>query len=651
MLSFFRRLINSRLGIIVTFVVLAVIALAFAAGDVSGLRNGMFGEGTTEVATVGKTNIPATELRDNINRAVQSFRQQQPDLSVASFLDQGGLDGVLNRMIDGVALEQFANSQGMWIGKPLVDSQLRSYPSLKGLNGQFDLDAYKRILAEQRLSDQEVRTNIARGMIVDQLTLPTRGSAQVPLEYAKPFARLLLERRAGTVAFIPTKAMGAGALPTDAEITTFYRRNITRYTMPERRAARYLVIGMDDVKAKSAPTDAEIAQAYQQQRSKFAASENRTLRQVVLLDQKSADTLAAKVRGGTAIDVAAKAAGLTAGLIDKVDRAGYTTQTSQSLADQVFAAASGAVVGPARTPLGWTVVKVEAVTTVPAKSLDQARPELVKALTDQKTIAAMTATRQRIEDGIANNATLDEIARDLKMTVATTPAATVQGIDPDAKPPTTPDAKLAPLYQAIFAAQQDDDASLVPIGTDGSFAVAKLDKIVPATPRPAGTVKADVMRDFTIDRARRAAQAVASGLVDQVNKGTPLTTALAGVKVKLPATEPLLATRAQIIVRDPKTAPPSPALLMLFQMQRGTAKLLEAPNAGGWYVIVLDKAEQGDLTGKDGVVAAMRANLAQAQGSELIAQFVRAIRNQAGVKRNETAITKLRGDLLGGAAE
>ncbi len=37
MLSFFRRIINSKAGVVVTFIVLGVIALAFAAGDITGL--------------------------------------------------------------------------------------------------------------------------------------------------------------------------------------------------------------------------------------------------------------------------------------------------------------------------------------------------------------------------------------------------------------------------------------------------------------------------------------------------------------------------------------------------------------------------------------------------------------------------------------
>ena len=48
MLSFFRRMVNSRTGVIVTFIVLGLIALAFAAGAgmVGGAMNALAGGGT-----------------------------------------------------------------------------------------------------------------------------------------------------------------------------------------------------------------------------------------------------------------------------------------------------------------------------------------------------------------------------------------------------------------------------------------------------------------------------------------------------------------------------------------------------------------------------------------------------------------------------
>ena len=64
----------------------------------------------------------------------------------------------------------------------------------------------------------------------------------MPAQVALPYASLLLERRAGSVAFVQTKSMDPGPAPTDQQIQQYYAQNRARYTVNERRVARYATI-------------------------------------------------------------------------------------------------------------------------------------------------------------------------------------------------------------------------------------------------------------------------------------------------------------------------------------------------------------------------------------------------------------------------
>jgi len=643
MLSFFRRIINSKVGVIVTLAVLAIIALAFAAGDVTGLRTtGMGGLSGNNVAKVDGDAISVATFKARVQTELEGFRQQQPTLDMNSFVAQGGADGTLQRLVTALAFQHFGEDQGMAVSKRSIDGELASIPGLQAANGSFDMATYQRLLSERHLTDPQVRSDIAQQIITERLTMPTIGASQVPVKLGLPYASLLLEKRSGEVAFVPASAMGSGPAPTDAELQAFYSRNTARYTVPERRIVRYALVTPDAVKAKATPTDAEVAQAYQAARAKYQPSEKRTVDSVVAADQATAATIAAKVKAGATVADAARTAGLEAAS-QSVDKATFTGATSPAIADAVFTAAKGALIGPVKAPLGYIVARVTAITAVPGKSLDQARGEIIAALTQRKSADQLGAIHDAIDDALGKTSTFDEVVADQKLAARATPALLRSGADPD-NPTAKPDPAMAPILAAAFQAEEGDDPQLVTVSSDGSFAVVALGRVVPAAARPLAAVRADVARDFAADRARAAARRLAGTIVAKIGKGATLSAAMAGNGVALPAAKPLAASRAQL-ASNPRGAPP--ALVLMFSMAQGTAKMLEAPEQGGWFVVKLDRIDRGDASRNPGVVAATRADLGRLMGREYVDQFARAVRAAVGVKIDAAAVAGVKADLLG----
>ncbi|MDD1450636.1 SurA N-terminal domain-containing protein [Sphingomonas sp. H160509] len=197
MLAFFRRLTHSKVGVIITFLVLGVIALAFAAGDVTGLSSMTGGAGITggDVAKVGKADVTANQLKTQAQTEMEGFRQQQPTLDMATFVNQGGFDGTLDRIISSMALEQFGRAQGMVVSKRAIDGQIASIPALQGPTGKFDENLYRQVLAQRKLTDAQIRSDIERDTFAQQLTLPSNGATQVASQLALPL-RVAAARKA-----------------------------------------------------------------------------------------------------------------------------------------------------------------------------------------------------------------------------------------------------------------------------------------------------------------------------------------------------------------------------------------------------------------------------------------------------------------------
>lgn len=645
MLSFFRRFTNSRVGVFVTFGVLGLIALAFALGDVTGLRpDGGGSLSAGNVAQAGSARVTRNDLRQAAQNEIEAFRQRQPSFDAAQYVEAGGLEATLDRLVTTTALEQFGRDQGLVVSKRSVDGQIASFPIFRGPTGQFDQNAYELVLSQRRLTDAQVRNDIARGIAVDRLVGPYQGVVPVPAQLALPYASLLLERRSGQVAMVPASAVPAGPAPTDQEVQAFYGKNLARYTVPQRRTVRYALVAPGSIPA-AAPTDAEVQRAYQANRAKYAPSQTRTVAQVIVASQSDAQALATRVRGGQSIADAARAAGLEASTQSRVQKDVYAALAGRAVADAAFGAADKGVFGPVRGPLGFVVGRVEGIDTVAGRTLDQVRPEIVAELTKQKAADALTRSRDAVDDLLSDNATFDEVVAERKLTPVTTRPLLPTGADPD-RPDATPDPALAPVIQTAFTMEEGDGPQAVPIGTDGGFAVVALGAITPAAPRPLAQIRDQVARDFAADRARTAARRVALGIVSRAAKA-PLPGAVSGAGVSLPAPRRLSMARSQIAA-NPRGV--DPAVALLFSMAPGTAKLLEAPDRSGWMVVKLDEIQRGDARGNPQLVNATRADLGRVMGGEYADQFARAARNMVGTRIDPAAVAQVRRDLTGQGA-
>lgn len=643
MLSFFRRLVHSRVGVIVTLVFLALIALAFAAGDVSGITGGQAVAGN-QVARVGGTAIDEAELMRRVQSDVQNARRERPELTMAQYLEAGGLESTLERMVNALALAEWAEKTGMRVGKRAVDGAIASQPGLQGPDGKFSQALYERVLRENRLSVAQLRDDVATDIVSRQLVAPTAGASQVPDQLATPYASLLLERRRGAIGFIPAAATKPAA-PTDAEVNQFYQANVARYTLPERRVMKFSAITPETLAANTAPTETEIRAAYTAAADRYGAKETRDVEQVIVLDKPGADRLAAAVRGGTTLAAAARAAGLEPSSFTGVTKEALATQTAQSIADAAFAAAQGAVAGPVRSPLGYHVLRVNAVAATAQKPLESVRAELEAEVRQRKQGEALSALHDGIDAAIVDGGTFDEIAAERRLRAGSTPPLTAAGRLPGADP-RQPGPVPMPVVQAGFGMGEGDEPQLVSLDDKGSFALVALERILPPSPVPLAEVRARVAADLTAERGAAAAKAIAERVAQAVSRGTPLAQALAGTGLSLPKIEAVDTTRAQIARVGQRVPPP---LALMFAMAPGRAKPLAAPRNEGWYVVALTGIESRDAGKVPGAVTAIRREIGGLIGREYAEQFVRAIRRELGESRNQSAINAARQNLLSGA--
>lgn len=642
MIAFLRSLIHSRIGALVALVFLALIALAFAGADVTGSRFGGIAGGD-RVATVGGARIGTAELGKAVTNALEGERRQTPTLTMKQFVAAGALDEVLNGLIDRTAMMEWGARHGIVVSDRLIDSEIVKIPAFQGPDGKFSESAYKQLLAQRSLTDALVRTDIGQGLMARQLLVPASFGAKFPQGAALRYASLLKEKREGALAFVPALAFAPKQAPDDATLGAFYKAHATRYMLPERRTLRYAVLDEKSVQNAPAPTEAEIAQRYKLNAATYAPSQTRDFSQVIVADEATAKALAAEVGAGKPIEAAAKAKGLSSAKLSGLSRDAFAAQTTRAMADAAFAAAQGKVVPPVKSAIGWHVVRVDAIKDNPGKTLDQARGEIVAALSVEKRRAALTDIAAKVEEQFENGTGLADAAKSLGIALVTT-----DPVEADGKVFNRPEIKLAPepaaLVQAAFSMEREGQPQISQ-ASDGRLVMFDVARIEPAAPAPLAQIRERVARDWAIDAGSANAKSARDQIVAALRKGTPLAEALKATGATLPAPNQIAMSREQLNAMQPRIPEP---LALMFAMAQGTVKFIPAPDGSGWMIVTLAKVIPGVVAANDPIVPAAAQELSQALAREYGEAMRRAISAEVGVKRNDAGIRAVRTQLVGG---
>ncbi len=642
MITFLRSFFQSRIGVAISLVFLALIAVAFAASDVTGGAT-FGGVGSESVAQIDGEEIGTGEFSSTVSNAFDQFRQQNPQLDMAAFDAQGGIDGILEQMIGSYAAAGFADSIGLGASKRLVDSEIAGIQAFKGADGRFDETLFRNALAQQGLTEARVREDIRRGLLSDQLLVPATFGAKLSQQMALPYAGLILEGREGQIAFVPSAAFAPKTAPTDAQLQTFYTRNAARYRIPERRVLRFATFITDRFRDQVKVSDAEIAALYKKRSAEFAATEKRDVEQLIVPTEAAAKAIAAKINGGASMAAAAKDAGLEPvdlGLQSKED---ITKVASPAVANAVFATAAGKVATPARSPLGWHVVRVDSVSAIAGRSLAQVRAVLENEIAQEKLRQTVSDFTADLEDRIADGASLADIAKDEKLELQVSPELLANGQAPG-KPDFAPIGAYQAMLPVAFGLEEDSGPQLVEVQQGKEFAVFEVQEIKRAAPPPLASVRQRVATDWALAQGLASARKLADGIAKTSRTPAALAKAVSGASVPLPGIEQI-ATNRQTIMQQQGRVPPPVALL--FSMAEGTTKVLEGPNRSGWFIVHLSKINRGDASKVPELMAATRQQLGQVMADEYGQQLLAAMKAETKVKRNPEALKRVKDQLTG----
>jgi foldase protein PrsA len=139
--------------------------------------------------------------------------------------------------------------------------------------------------------------------------------------------------------------------------------------------------------AKKHPSKAEIAKYYEAHKSNFGKPERRNLEIILTKTESGAKAAKAEVEGGKSFGAVAKAVSLdplsknNGGVLPEVSRG----EEEKALDEAVFAAKTGVLSGPVKTPFGYYVFRVTKVLPSTQQSLSQSEASVAQEISAQSS--------------------------------------------------------------------------------------------------------------------------------------------------------------------------------------------------------------------------------------------------------------------------
>ena len=634
-----RKKIQNWVAVGILFMVLvAMVITGFGTGGSGGL--GSLGGGGaptgTEVAKVGRVPITTDQANNQFNQDFQQLRQNLPNATIVEFLNQGGFEGSVERLVALEAMRQYAQARGIVATRTMIDATISTSPEFQfaRIGNTFDNDIFQRALQQAGVSLDQIREEYGRRLLQQQMLTPMTMAALVPQGVAQAYAMVPLEQRSGMIGVVPVGAIERTLRPSEAEIGAYYQRYRDYFSIPERRVIKYAMIGADQVTI-TPPTEAEINAVYTAT-PRYQPGQIRTLESVNFGMAGSAQADAAafvqRVRGGASFQQAAQAAGRGEAYARRANQTkrDFANLVTPQVAEQAFGAQQGAVIGPVRSQLGWLVVRVESAAG--GQPLAAVRADIVRELERRKRTAAINALATRLEQQIEEGKSFEDVANGAHLTIVTSLPVTAQGrLGNGQVAPISPE--LRTLLAAAFEMDADDSTPQVAsIEENARYALIGIERSEAAAPPPLAEIH-DLVRSQLVRRtALRQARQIADAIAARINGGMAPVPAFAQAGLPLPPPQPISTTRSNIMTQN---VPES--LRLFFRLRPGTSAVVAAPNNGGWMVVAPQQSVRA-TTATAEAAASARSQLGQIAQEEAQWQVLKAMEASVGVQRNTAAI-------------
>lgn len=607
----------------VSSTLLILLVISFGIWGIGDIFRG--GASKDWVVKVGDAKLSANVLKREFDNQVTQMRGLLgPDFTAQKAKELGLLDRSIDKLVALTIVNLETNRLGFHIPRSEIVRTLEATPQLRNADGTFNKEMFQQVLASQGMNEAmfiDTQKQIAaRNIIVRALS----GAVTTPALLLNDLATGYAQKRVAETVLIDPRKVSAPDAPDEAELKKHYDENKESYKAAETRSFEVLTITPADA-SKDVRVSVEDAQkAFDERKAEFEIPEKRDLLQVVMSDEAKAKEIADAANPAT-LKYVAKAQGENAVPVDSITR----NDLPPILNDAVFGAATGKLVGPIKSNMGYHVFVVEKVIAGKSPEFAEIKDQVIEQLKKDQASEHMVQIANKVDDMLGAGKPLQEIASAQGLALAKFELLDASGDNAKTEIPFK-----AEVLKAAFQYNEGESSPLLE-SKAGGYALVHVNKVVPSHVMEFDAVKDRVKQDWIANAKTKKAAQLAERISKELKEGKPLSSIAGDSAVSKKTSSPLVAD-------DKKQKDvPREALAPLFDLKKGEVAVVST--ADGELVVRVKDI----IPGTEKEIEERKKPLAQKLEQDAVAGYLdaytAALRQAYPVEKDKAGLDRLVG--------
>ncbi|MHC8947019.1 SurA N-terminal domain-containing protein [Advenella incenata] len=301
MLESFRT--HKRLLLVVLFVLVVPSFVFLGVADYQSFTNN-----DVKLASVRKNDITQAQFDQSWRERLNQLREQNgSNFNINAVDTPANRQAWLDQLVDNQVLQQEMLDQHFNATDNMVRQAIASTPDFQD-NGKYSFQKYSQFLAERNIRDVDYEQYVRQSLAFAQLLEPVASTVSIPVQTAALLQTAMTQERTVRLKTFEAAAYEQSVQVSDQEVADWYEKNKQSLQVPAYVNVDYVVLNQDAaLKTVGEISDADIESYYKANIAKYTKKERRQINHIQIQIPAGADEAAQKAAQDKAIEVAEKA--------------------------------------------------------------------------------------------------------------------------------------------------------------------------------------------------------------------------------------------------------------------------------------------------------------------------------------------------------